>query len=167
MNQNRICRNSYPFSTNSPNCRKQLCDQSTHRSLKSDHGATLRHTTLRHTAESNSGNTIAFWVVNWSNPYYLGLTIQFQKKNNNGGGADVVSVDLKDASSSGPDESSEWKPMQQTWGGVWNLVSRSALRAPYLMRLRLIYSGRTLVADHVIPVGWQGGATYRALVNHL
>ncbi|CAL5404416.1 unnamed protein product [Camellia sinensis] len=34
-NKNRICRNSYPFSTNSPNYRKQLCDQSTHRSLRS------------------------------------------------------------------------------------------------------------------------------------
>ncbi|KAF5959811.1 hypothetical protein HYC85_001020 [Camellia sinensis] len=104
-----------------------------------------------------SGTTIALRVLPGSIHNKLGLAIQSPK-------SDIVRIDLKEASR-GSDESSEWKPMQKLLGGVWQFVSGSALQAPISIRLRSSNSSRTMVADAVIPGGWQPGSTYRSLAT--
>ncbi|KAG5558324.1 hypothetical protein RHGRI_008300 [Rhododendron griersonianum] len=106
----------------------------------------------------SDGTTIAFRVDLGSNPYYFAVSPQFEE-----GDGDLASVDLKEATT-GPDE---WKPMQQSWGAVWKLESGSALQAPFSIRLTSGYTGRILVANDVIPAGWQPGAIYPSLVNYL
>ncbi|KAG5558326.1 hypothetical protein RHGRI_008301 [Rhododendron griersonianum] len=108
-----------------------------------------------------AGTTIAFRVDPGSNPYYFAVAPQFEE-----GDGDLASVDLKEATSTstGPDE---WKPMQQSWGAVWKLESGSALQAPFSIRLTSGYTGRILMANDVIPAGWQPGAIYPSLVNYL
>ncbi|XP_058208267.1 expansin-B18-like [Rhododendron vialii] len=108
-----------------------------------------------------AGTTIAFRVDPGSNPCYFAVAPQFEE-----GDGDLASVDLKEATSAtaGPDE---WKPMQQSWGAVWKLESGSALQAPFSIRLTSGNTGRILVANDVIPAGWQPGAIYPSLVNYL
>ncbi|KAI8564531.1 hypothetical protein RHMOL_Rhmol03G0188900 [Rhododendron molle] len=96
-------------------------------------------------------SAIAFRVDVGSNPYYFAVAPQFEE-----GDGDLVSVDLKEATSTttGPDD--QWKPMQQSWGAVWKLESGSALQALFSIRLTSGNTGRILVANNVIPAGWQG-----------
>ncbi|XP_028081579.1 putative expansin-B14 [Camellia sinensis] len=109
------------------------------------------------TGSGYRGTTIALRVLPGSIHNKLGLAIQSPK-------SDIVRIDLKEASR-GSDESSEWKPMQKLLGGVWQFVSGSALQAPISIRLRSSNSSRTMVADAVIPGGWQPGSTYRSLAT--
>lgn len=104
-----------------------------------------------------SGKNIAFRVDQGSNPYYFATVVEYEE-----GDGDLASVDLKEEGSSGSDE---WRAMQQSWGAVWKLDAGSELHPPLSIRLTSQYSGQTLVAKHVIPDGWQAGATYRSLVN--
>ncbi|KAH7853797.1 hypothetical protein Vadar_006719 [Vaccinium darrowii] len=103
----------------------------------------------------SDGTTIAFRVDPGSNPFYFAVAPEFQE-----GDGDLASVDLKEAAY-------DWKPMQQSWGAVWKLESGQALQAPFSIRLTSGNSGATLVANDVIPIGWQPGAIYQSLVNYL
>ncbi|CAI0404550.1 unnamed protein product [Linum tenue] len=75
------------------------------------------------------------------------------------GDGDLATVALKQSSTD------QWQPMQQSWGAVWKLDAGGKLSPPFSIKLTSRLSGETLVADNVIPVGWQPGATYRSLVN--
>ncbi|CAN6232735.1 unnamed protein product [Urochloa humidicola] len=98
------------------------------------------------------GMDVAFKVAG-SNPYYLAVLIEYES-----GDGDLRSVELM------PSGASWWAPMQQSWGAVWRYNSGAALQAPISIRLTS-GSGRTLVADRVIPAGWAPGGTYRSVVN--
>ncbi|KAK4489404.1 hypothetical protein RD792_005213, partial [Penstemon davidsonii] len=105
-----------------------------------------------------SGKTIVFRVDQGSNPNYFAMVIEFEE-----GDGDLARVDLQQASS----EPDEWWGMNQSWGAMWQLNPGSELQAPFSIRLISQYSGRTLVAKNVIPIGWKPGATYRSVVNYL
>lgn len=102
------------------------------------------------------GVRIAFHVDSGSNPNYFATLIEYED-----GDGDLASVDLKQAL----DSSDSWLPMQRSWGAVWKLNYGSTLRAPFSLRLTAAESAKTLVANQVIPAGWQPGQTYRSLVN--
>ena len=97
---------------------------------------------------------IAFHVDGGSNPYYFATLIEYED-----GDGDLGTVELKQSGGG------SWVPMQQVWGAVWKLNWGSQLQPPLSMRLTTLKSGYTLVANNVIPYGWQPGRTYRSFVN--
>ncbi|XP_022974239.1 putative expansin-B2 isoform X2 [Cucurbita maxima] len=101
------------------------------------------------------GTSIQFVVDAGSNPNYFAALIEYQ----NGDGV-LGSVELKQAQGSG-----SWIPMKQSWGAVWKLDYGSALKAPFSFRLTALESRKAVVANNVIPAGWQPGKTYRSVVN--
>ena len=99
--------------------------------------------------------SIAFHVDSGSNSNYFASLIEYED-----GDGDVSAVDLKQAT-----DSSTWLSMQESWGAVWKLNSGSTLQAPFSIRLTSAVSGNTVVANNVIPAGWQPGQTYRSVIN--
>lgn len=87
------------------------------------------------------------------------------------GDGDLAKVELKEKRSSsiisrGNKNNYKWRQMQQSWGAVWKLDAGSKLHPPFSIRLTSQYSDQILIANNVIPTGWQPGATYRSLVNY-
>ncbi|KAI4354782.1 hypothetical protein L6164_003621 [Bauhinia variegata] len=101
------------------------------------------------------GMSIAFHVDAGSNPNYFASLIEYED-----GDGDLAKVELKQAL-----DSDSWLSMQQSWGAVWKLDTGSPLKAPFSLRLTTLESGKTVVANNVIPAGWIPGHTYRSVVN--
>lgn len=99
---------------------------------------------------------VAFKVQGGSNPYYLAVLIVYE-----GGDGDLAAVHIKQGTSSGA-----WIAMKQSWGAVWIVNPGSKLRPPFSFRLTSGLSGKVLVANNVIPAGWQPGSTYKSKVNY-
>ncbi|KAG5071012.1 hypothetical protein AAZX31_03G030300 [Glycine max] len=102
------------------------------------------------------GNSIAFTIDNGANPYYFATEIEYEN-----GGSDLVAIELKQANSD------SWLPMQRSWGARWALNLGLQLQAPLSIKLTEQGKGyyKTIVADSVIPHGWQPGQVYRSVVN--
>ncbi|XP_026400330.1 expansin-B15-like [Papaver somniferum] len=100
------------------------------------------------------GTNIVFKVDAGSNPNYFASLVEYQT-----GQGDIASIDLQEIS-----VSSNWRPMQRSWGAVWKLDSGTALKAPFSLRLKS-GNGETIIAKNVIPAGWRAGVTYRSNVN--
>nr|GMC60974.1 putative expansin-B2 [Ipomoea batatas] len=100
------------------------------------------------------GISLTFHVDSGSNPNYFATLIEYE-----GGEGVVSSVELKQAL-----DSDSWLPMQESWGAVWKLDA-SGLKAPFSLKLT-DDSGKTLVANNVIPAGWQPGNSYRSPVSN-
>lgn len=101
------------------------------------------------------GITVAFKVDTGSNPNYFATLIEYED-----GEGSLSEVELKQAL-----DSDSWLPMQRSWGAVWKLDSGSTLRPPFSLRLTEPDSGKSIVADSVIPADWKPGQTYRSMVN--
>ncbi|KAF3330589.1 expansin-B18-like protein [Carex littledalei] len=100
------------------------------------------------------GTDIAFHVDSGSNPNYLAVVIEYES-----GDGDLSAVSLMQRGSG------VWTPMLQSWGAVWKLDCGSTLQAPFSIKL-VSDSGKTIIANNVIPTGWQPGAMYRSVVNY-
>lgn len=100
------------------------------------------------------GRSVAFHVDAGSNPNYFAALVEYED-----GDGDLAGVDFKQAL-----DSATWESMQQSWGAVWKLDIGSTLRAPFSIKL-ISESGKTIVANNVIPAGWQAGKSYRSIVN--
>lgn len=101
------------------------------------------------------GRSIAFHVDSGSNQEYFATLVEYED-----GDGDLAKVELKEALDSG-----SWDSMQQSWGAVWKIDKGSPLRAPFSIKLTTLESGKTIVANNVIPAGWTPGQTYRSIVN--
>lgn len=101
------------------------------------------------------GRSIAFHVDSGSNQEYFATLVEYED-----GDGDLAKVELKEALDSG-----SWDSMQQSWGAVWKFDKGSPLRAPFSIKLTTLESGKTIVANNVIPAGWTPGQTYRSIVN--
>lgn len=101
------------------------------------------------------GMSIAFHVDSGSNQEYFAVAIEYED-----GDGDLDKVELKEAL-----DSASWYSMQHSWGAVWKLDEGSPLKAPFSIRLTTLKSGKTIVANNVIPAGWSPDQTYRSIVN--
>lgn len=101
------------------------------------------------------GISIAFHVDSGSNQEYFAVAIEYED-----GDGDLDKVELKEAL-----DSASWNSMQHSWGVVWKLDEGSPLKAPFSIRLTTLKSGKTIVANNVIPAGWNPDQTYRSIVN--
>ncbi|KAF7844897.1 putative expansin-B2 [Senna tora] len=101
------------------------------------------------------GISISFKVDSGSSQNYFAVMTEYED-----GDGSLAKMELKDAQTS-----SSWLSMQQSWGATWKLDSPSNLQPPFSLRLTSAQSGQTVVADNVIPAGWQPGQTYRSVVN--
>ncbi|KAL6645363.1 hypothetical protein ACP70R_016971 [Stipagrostis hirtigluma subsp. patula] len=94
---------------------------------------------------------------------YPGLTVTFHN-----GDGDVEKVELMEswpAEEGGEAEpTGVWVPMRESWGSIWRMDSRRALQGPFSLRITN-ESGKTLVADQVIPADWQPDAVYSSIVQ--
>ncbi|XP_044978363.1 expansin-B7-like [Hordeum vulgare subsp. vulgare] len=102
-----------------------------------------------------TGLSVTFHVEKGSNPNYLAILVEY----GNGDG-DVAQVDLMD----GGEPTVSWRPMRESWGSIWRLDTRRPLRGPFSLRVTN-GSGRSLVADQVIPADWQPDTVYSSDVQ--
>ncbi|XP_047083317.1 expansin-B7-like [Lolium rigidum] len=112
------------------------------------------------------GLTVTFHVQHGSNPYYLAILVEYEN-----GDGDVDQVDIME---SRPDPSAgtedgmaptgEWVPMKQSWGSIWRMDTRRPLQGPFSLRITN-ESGKTLVADQVIPADWAPNEIYSSIIQ--
>lgn len=100
------------------------------------------------------GVSVAFRVDPGSNPNYFAAAVEFAEGNG------IAGVEIKRAA----DSSGAWIKMQPSWGAVWKTDLPSNYPAPFSIRLTG-NSGKTLVANKVIPANYSPGQTYRSIVN--
>ncbi|OEL38362.1 Expansin-B7 [Dichanthelium oligosanthes] len=107
------------------------------------------------------GLTVAFNVEHGSNPNYLAVLVEYED-----GDGDVVQVDLMEsrAEGGGGGPTGVWEPMRESWGSIWRMDTRRPLRGPFSLRITN-ESGRTLVAEQVIPADWRPNNVYRSIVQ--
>uniref|UniRef100_A0A0D9XPW9 Expansin-like CBD domain-containing protein n=1 Tax=Leersia perrieri TaxID=77586 RepID=A0A0D9XPW9_9ORYZ len=101
------------------------------------------------------GTNVVFKVDAASNPYYFAVLIEYE----NGDG------DLKDVHIM--EQGDRLSAMDHSWGATWSINSKDGkpLRPPFSIWLTS-GSGHELVAEDVIPSGWQPGSTYISSVNY-
>jgi len=105
------------------------------------------------------GLTVTFHIERGSNPNYLAVLVEY----GNGDG-DVVQVDLMESRTDDGEPTGVWEPMRESWGSIWRMDTRRPLQGPFSLRVTN-ESGKTLVADQVIPADWQPDNVYSSIVQ--
>ncbi|KAL6642714.1 hypothetical protein ACP70R_020895 [Stipagrostis hirtigluma subsp. patula] len=105
------------------------------------------------------GLTINFHVQHGSNPFYLAVLIEYEDLD-----GDVVQVDLMESRSAYGPPTGYWEPMHESWGSIWRMDSNRPLQGPFSLRIQSD-SGKTLVANNVIPANWMPNTDYRSYVQ--
>ncbi|XP_047309549.1 expansin-B15-like [Impatiens glandulifera] len=96
------------------------------------------------------GKKIKFVVDKGSNPNYIAVNIEEE-----GGDGDLSKVEIKQGSG-------EFRVAHQIFGATWGI--NSLVPGPLSIRLTTS-SGRSVIANNVIPAGWHPGATYISSVQ--
>ncbi|KAL8500306.1 hypothetical protein ACS0TY_020052 [Phlomoides rotata] len=102
------------------------------------------------------GVSVVFRVDPGSNANYFAAAIEYADGNG------IVGVELKREADSG----GAWLKMDRSWGAVWKKDLPNNYAPPFSIRLTGGgNSGKTLVANNVIPANYSPGKTYRSVVN--
>ncbi|KAM3388957.1 hypothetical protein ACQJBY_011223 [Aegilops geniculata] len=106
------------------------------------------------------GKKISFKMDSGANPFYLAMLVEYEA-----GDGDLNSVEVMEAG--GKKGYAKWEKMRQSWGALWCMDSKSGkpLEAPFSFRLTSS-SGKVLVANNVVPAGWNAGKCYESKVNY-
>jgi hypothetical protein len=99
---------------------------------------------------------VTFHVEKGSNPVYFAVLVEYEDGD---GDVDVVQVDLMEGNSG------SWTPMRESWGSIWRLDSNHRLTAPFSLSITN-ESGKTLVANKVIPENWAPNTYYRSIIQY-
>ncbi|OEL38759.1 Expansin-B7 [Dichanthelium oligosanthes] len=105
------------------------------------------------------GLTVSFHIERGSNPNYLAVLVEYEN-----GDGDVVQVDLMESRAEDGEPTGVWEPMRESWGSIWRMDTRRPLQGPFSLRVTN-ESGKTLVADQVIPADWQADSVYSSIVQ--
>uniref|UniRef100_A0A453J9V4 Expansin-like EG45 domain-containing protein n=1 Tax=Aegilops tauschii subsp. strangulata TaxID=200361 RepID=A0A453J9V4_AEGTS len=110
------------------------------------------------------GLTVTFHVQHGSNPYYLAILVEYEN-----GDGDVDQVDIMQsrpdvAGEGGMAPTGEWVPMTESWGSIWRMDTRRPMQGPFSLRITN-ESGKTLVADQVIPADWEPNEIYSSIIQ--
>ncbi|XP_047309550.1 expansin-B15-like [Impatiens glandulifera] len=97
-----------------------------------------------------NGETIKFVVDNGSNPYYIAVNIMEV-----GGDGDLENVEIQQGSN-------PFMAARLVFGATWGV--NSFMPGPLSIRLTTS-SGKSIVAQNVIPKGWQSGTKYSSNVQ--
>ncbi|VAI53175.1 unnamed protein product [Triticum turgidum subsp. durum] len=98
------------------------------------------------------GMKVTFHVQRGSNPNYLTVLVEYANVNGT-----VVRMELMQTRNSRPRGS--WEPMRRSWGSIWRMDTSRPLQGPFSMRITSD-SGKTLVANNVIPAYWRPDKAY-------
>ncbi|EMS46139.1 Expansin-B7 [Triticum urartu] len=105
------------------------------------------------------GLSVTFHVEQGSNPNYLAILVEYEN-----GDGDVAQVDLMESRPDNGEPTGVWTPMRESWGSIWRLDTHRPLQGPFSLRVTN-ESGRSLVAEQVIPADWQPNTVYSSLVQ--
>ncbi|XP_020200230.1 expansin-B7 [Aegilops tauschii subsp. strangulata] len=105
------------------------------------------------------GLSVTFHVEQGSNPNYLAVLVEYEN-----GDGDVAQVDLMESRPDNGEPTGVWTPMRESWGSIWRLDTHRPLQGPFSLRVTN-ESGRSLVAEQVIPADWQPDTVYSSLVQ--
>jgi hypothetical protein len=98
-------------------------------------------------------------VQHGSNPNYLAVLVEYED-----GDGDAVQVDIMESRLPDRVPTGFWVPMKESWGSIWRLDRLRPLQGPFSLRVT-DESGRSLVANQVIPHYWMTNAAYRSFVQ--
>ncbi|TKV98744.1 hypothetical protein SEVIR_9G580900v4 [Setaria viridis] len=131
---------------------------------KDDRNDELRHAGIidiqfKRVACQYPGLTVTFHIERGSNPNYLAVLVEYSN-----GDGDVVQVDLMESRAEDGEPTGVWEPMRESWGSIWRMDTRRPLQGPFSLRVTN-ESGKTLVADNVIPADWQPDNVYSSIVQ--
>nr|QBG67081.1 expansin-b2-like [Triticum aestivum] len=98
------------------------------------------------------GMKVTFHVQRGSNPNYLAVLVEYANIDGT-----VVRMELMQTRNGRPTGS--WEPMRRSWGSIWRMDTSRPLQGPFSMRITSD-SGKTLVANNVIPAYWRPDNAY-------
>ena len=103
------------------------------------------------------GMKVTFHVQRGSNPNYLAVLVEYANVDGT-----VVRMELMQTRNGRPTGS--WEPMRRSWGSIWRMDTSRPLQGPFSMRITSD-SGKTLVANNVIPAYWRPDKAYGSNVQ--
>ncbi|KAI5004002.1 hypothetical protein ZWY2020_031245 [Hordeum vulgare] len=110
------------------------------------------------------GLTVTFHVEEGSNPFYMAILVEYEN-----GDGDVKQLDIMESRPGAVNggkmtPTGQWVPMKESWGSIWRMDAHHPMHGPFSLRVTN-ESGKTLVADQVIPGDWKPNKTYSSLVQ--
>lgn len=102
-----------------------------------------------------NGLNVAFHVEQGSNPMYLAILVEYAN-----GDGDLSLVEILEST-----PGATWTPLEQSWGAIWRCDSSHPLKGPFSIRLTTLTSGKTLVAQNVIPANYVPNTVYKSTVQ--
>jgi hypothetical protein len=103
------------------------------------------------------GMKVNFYILRGANPNYLPVLVQYANRDGT-----VVKMDVMRSTNGRP--TGRWESMYRSWGSVWRCDSYERLMGPLSLRVTS-ESGKTLVANNVIPAGWKGDTSYSSKIQ--
>jgi Expansin C-terminal domain len=98
---------------------------------------------------------VAFHVEEGSNSMYLAILVEYAN-----GDGDLAQVEVLEST-----PGTTWTPLRQSWGAIWRLDSSHPLQGPFSVRITTLTSGKTLVAENVIPADYVPNTVYESAVQ--
>uniref|UniRef100_A0ACD5U4C1 Uncharacterized protein n=1 Tax=Avena sativa TaxID=4498 RepID=A0ACD5U4C1_AVESA len=98
------------------------------------------------------GMKVTFYILPGANPNYFPVVAAYANRDGT-----VVKMEVMRSRKGRP--TGQWENMYRSWGTVFRLDTREALQGPLSLRITSD-SGKTLMANNIIPAGWTGGTSF-------
>ncbi|CAM0877568.1 unnamed protein product [Alopecurus aequalis] len=105
------------------------------------------------------GLTVTFRMHHDSNANFLAILVEYED-----GDGDVVQVDIMESRRGDGRPTGVWMHMKEDWGSIWRVDRYPPFQGPFSLRITN-ESGKTLIANQVIPAHWKPETPYRSIVQ--